>query len=740
MSQAAGQSDFATTSAATPPSPFDDAVVRVRAGAAGDTVARELYGRLTGPERLALLHGDIPFWPGRAGIMQHGYNHIPYPMGSNARLGIPGIRFIDGPRGVVVGHATAFPVSMARGASWDVALEEEIGRAIGLELRASGGNLFGGVCINLPRHPAWGRTQETYSDQPILIGEMGAALVRGVSGNAMACVKHFALNSMENARFDVDVRCAPEAMHEDYLPHFRRALAAGASAVMCAYNRVNGDWASASRPLLTEVLRDEWGFDGFVLSDFIWAIRDAAASLEAGLDLEAPFAQLRADRLPAALAAGDTTWERVEQSGLRLIATQLRHHASRDAAEPDVSIIAGPEHVALARRAARQSMVLLRNEAVDGAPVLPLERAKLVSLAVVGRLADLPNLGDHGSSNVHAPAVVTPLEGLRAALPEAAVLHDDGTDPAGAAALAAGATAAVVVVGYTAAEEGEWVNGRVYARDDLMALYPEPRDDAERAVLATMLERVRAAEGRPEIGGDRRDLRLPAGDVALIRAVAAANPRTVVVVVTAGAVILSDWHEEVPALVIGWYAGMQGGHALADLITGRQNFCGRLPYAIAASADDLPGFDIDAREITYDRWYGQRKLARDGRAATYPLGFGLSYTRFAIDRAGVTMRDGDALTLAVAVANTGDRAGRANIQIYATRTDGDRAGERELIGFGLVDLAAGDAAEVAITASLQPLARWDEAERTFRLPAGEVLIEAGRHWGDPAAATTTTRL
>ncbi|PVU83993.1 hypothetical protein DDP54_03620 [Cellulomonas sp. WB94] len=719
---------------------FDQAVVAVAAGADPQAVARELYLLLDDAERLSVLHGDVPFWTGRLGIMEQGYNHVPYSMGSVPRLGIPGVRFIDGPRGVVIGNATAFPVSMARGASWDVALEEEIGRAIGAEVRASGGNFFGGVCINLPRHPAWGRSQETYSDQPILLGEMGAALVRGVQRNAMACVKHFALNSLENSRFDVDVRCDDETLHEDFLPHFERALAAGAASVMCAYNAVNGEWASASRELLTDVLREQWGFEGFVLSDFIWAIRDPGRSLEAGLDLEAPFAQLRAAGLPAELAGGTATWGAVERAGLRLLGEQLRSYAAREPVEPTVDVIAGPAHVALARKVATRSMVLLRNEPVDGMPVLPLAAHRLCSLAVVGRLADVPTTGDHGSSNVHALHVVTALEGLRAALPGTDVRHDDGSDCARATAVAAGADAAVVVVGYTAAEEGEWVNGRVYVRDDLMALYPEPRTDVERSVRDTMLQRAAAAGARPELGGDRRDLHLLPADVELIQAVAAANPRTVVVVVAAGAVLMSEWHERVPGLVMSWYPGMAGGHALADLLLGTEDFSGRLPYAIPASEHDLPFFDIDATEITYDRWYGQRLLARDGKVAAYPLGFGLTYTGFEQVSVEVGERVADHLDVTVVVANVGPRAGRANVQVYGTRLDGDRAGERELLGFTVVDLGPGEDARVSVDASLRPLSRWDGSAHIFRCPPGAVRIEAARFWGDPAAAVTTALL
>ncbi|WP_218961796.1 glycoside hydrolase family 3 protein [Actinomyces ruminis] len=580
-----------------PGTPFARAVDRVRDGGDPDAEAASLLDLMTDAEQLALLHGNIPFWQGRRSIMQDGYNHFPYPAGANARLGIPGIHFIDGPRGVVVGSATAFPVSMARGATWDPDLEERIGQAIGEEVRAAGGNFFGGVCINMPRHPAWGRVQETYSDQSVLLGAMGAALTRGVSVNAIACVKHFALNSMENARFDVDVHCDPEALHEDFLPHFHECVRAGAGSIMCAYNRVNGQWASASRELLTEVLREEWGFTGFTISDFIWAIRDAGASLAAGLDVEMPFAQLRAEHLPTALAAGEASRDAVRVSGQRLLRTLLEHYARRSEARPPAAVIASDEHRALAREAASRSMVLLRNEAVGNAPALPLDPKSLRTIAVVGRIADVENLGDHGSSNVHARQV-TPLAGLRAALPEARVAHDNGADPAQAAVLATDSDAAVVIVGYTAAEEGEWVNGRIYARDDLMQLYPEPHTADDQAVLNEMLARLRAAAGKPEIGGDRSDLHLPQEDVALIRAVSAVQPRTVVVIVAAGAVLMEEWFESVPAVVMGWYSGMEGGHALADLLLGLENFSGRMPYAIPRSDDDLPEFRADATKVS----------------------------------------------------------------------------------------------------------------------------------------------
>ena len=213
-------------------------------------------------------------------MMVEGYNLRPYVHGAVDRLGIPGTRFVDGPRGCVAGHGTAFPVSMARGATWDLELEERVGEVIGREIRAMGGNFFGGVCINLPRHPAWGRIQETYGDDPYHIGEFGAALTRGTQKYVMACAKHYALNSMENVRFQVDVTIDEADLHDVYLPHFKRAVDEGVAAIMAAYNSVNGEWAGQNEYLLTDVLRKQWGWNGITVTDFIWGMRDGGQVAE----------------------------------------------------------------------------------------------------------------------------------------------------------------------------------------------------------------------------------------------------------------------------------------------------------------------------------------------------------------------------------------------------------------------------------------------------------------------------
>ncbi len=289
-----------------------------------DARVHDAVAQMSEEERLWCLDGDNPFWAGVADLATGGYHRSPFPAARVERLGLPGFSFSDGPRGVVVNRATCFPVSMARGATWDTDLEERIGEAIGGELRAVGADLFGGVCVNVLRHPAWGRSQETYGEDPHHVGELGAALVRGVQRHAMACVKHFACNSIENSRFSVDITVDEAALHEIYLPHFHRIVDEGVAAVMSAYNSVNGEWCGQNRTLLTDVLRDEWGFRGFVISDWIFGIRDAGSSVVAGLDVEMPFRMVRATGLREAIEAGKVTWADVDRSVERVVATRMR--------------------------------------------------------------------------------------------------------------------------------------------------------------------------------------------------------------------------------------------------------------------------------------------------------------------------------------------------------------------------------------------------------------------------------
>ena len=474
------------------PSPFDAARAAIAAGESARTAASVVVAAMTPDEKLWCLDGDAPTWVGLEFLGKGGYHEAPFYGAVVDRVGMPGIAFSDGPRGVVIGNATCFPVSMARGATWDPELEERLGDVIGRELRASGATLYGGVCVNLLRHPAWGRAQETYGEDPHHVGEMGAALTRGIQRHAMATVKHYAANSMENARFRVDVEVDDEALHEVYLPHFKRIIDEGVACVMSAYNQVNGEWCGDSRVLLTDILRGEWGFDGFVISDWIFGMRDAAASLHAGLDIEMPWRMIRYPNLPAALESGEASWDDVDLAVTNVISTLLRFDAVLSTPNPPMSVVGATEHVAFAREIAARSVVLLRNEPVDGRSVLPLDADALSRIAVIGELADQTNLGDGGSSDVYSLDNVNLLDGIRAAAGGADVVHDDGSDTERAAAAAGDADVAIVVVGYTADDEGEFIGD---TGTDLSHLFPtadEPEVvEAFRASLDHALPTVR---------------------------------------------------------------------------------------------------------------------------------------------------------------------------------------------------------------------------------------------------------
>ena len=220
------------------------------------------------------------------------YNDYPITAGADTRLAIPPIGFADGPRGVVLNHSTAFPVAMTRGASWDRELQRRVGDVIGKEIRAQGGTLWGGVCVNLLRHPSWGRAQETLGEDPYLLGELAVASVEAVQAHkVMGCAKHYALNTIEETRTEVDVRVDERTLREVYLPHFERLVAADVASFMSAYNKVNGDYAGESRHLLREILKEEWGYRGFVMSDFFMGVYDGKKAALAGLDLEMPWTE-----------------------------------------------------------------------------------------------------------------------------------------------------------------------------------------------------------------------------------------------------------------------------------------------------------------------------------------------------------------------------------------------------------------------------------------------------------------
>jgi beta-glucosidase len=731
---------------------FDEGAARVAGGEDAGAVAAEIVDRMAAGERLGCLDGDTDFWAGIVDMVSGGYASHPWPAAVVERLGVPGLRFADGPRGVVVGPATCFPVAMARGATFDPELEERVGEAIGRELRAVGATLFGGVCVNLLRHPGWGRAQETFGEDPHLVGEMGAALTRGVQRHAMACVKHLALNSMENARFTVDVSADDRTLHEVYLPHFRRVVDEGVACVMTAYNAVNGEWCGESAPLVADVLRGEWGFDGYVITDFVFGLRDPVRSVLAGVDVEMPFRQQRAEALPAALEDGRLPAAAVTAATTRVVATLLRFADRITAPPPDPAVLASDGHRALALEVARRSLVLLRNEPVEGGgPVLPLDPGRLHGrrVAVVGRRADQTNLGDHGSSRVTPPAVVTALDGLRSALPGAEIVHVAGDVPAAAEA-ATGADVAIVVVGLDQTDEGEFLDAEATAGlAHLFPTRPHRRDPS-----APPPGRGTEVGGEPGSagpsarepfppGGDRRELGLPKEDRAMVEAVAAVNPRTVVVLIGGSAILVDPWHERVAAIVHAFYPGMEGGHALADVLVGAVEPAGRLPFAVPSDPAHLPDFDVDATAVTYDAWHGQWKLDRDGHPARYPFGFGLGYAAAVIT--GATGRlhadrgaDTDArIEVTATLANPGDRPAPEVVQVYAGGPAGGvERPARRLVGFARTVVPPGGTSTVRVAVPVGRLAvRIDGA---WAIEPGDHPLTVALHAAQAGVATTLT--
>jgi beta-glucosidase len=709
--------------------------------AAGTTPAHDAADRLvammTTAEKLDCLDGDLDAWPGLFAMMAGSYHQRTFPAAVIGRLGIPGIQFSDGPRGCVIGVKTAFPVSMARGATFDPDLEFRIGRAIGAEVRSVGGTYYGGVCVNLLRHPGWGRAQETYGEEPLLVGEMGRALMLGAQQHVMACVKHFALNSMENARFSVDVQVDERALHEVYLPHFKRIVHSGVASVMSAYNSVNGSYCGENEVLLTHILRDDWGFDGFVTSDFIFGLRDAVRSVTAGLDIEMPFRQQRAMHLSAALDDGRLSIDAIDSAVTRILATLLRF-APVLQHEVDPAVVHGPEHRALAREAATASVVLLRNEDA----VLPLDAGSLQRVAVIGRLAAIANLGDRGSSDVIVRDVVTPLHGVRAALPGVQVDHHDRD-----VSIAEGADVAVVVVGFTHVDEGEYIDPSGTA--GLMGtLFPPMSDDDRAAIAAASSQPAPTNEFGPDgfdasgfaPGGDRRRLTLSSDDEAMIIAAVAANPRTIVVIMGGSATVMESWRHRVPAIVVLWYPGVEGGHALADVLLGHVSPSGRLPFSIPTDERHLPHWDPDAITEVYDGWHGHWLLTRNGHEAAYPFGFGLSYTSFVLGDFAIAVDDSTgAMSASITVTNTGGHDGATVVQIYGGRPASafERPADR-LVGFLRVHLPIGTSQRIGMAIDRTHLSIRDRG--SWLDEGGEYRFVAAQFVGDPAALEARIQL
>lgn len=647
-----------------------------------DTIRKfvdEMLGELTIEEKIGIMSGQITEEKLMDDLfaIEH-YNVRPYPTMKVERLGLPNVRFVDGPRGVVAGSATCFPVAMARGASFDRELEEEIGKAIGAEVRAQGGNYFGGVCINLPRNPRWGRAQECYGEDTYHLGEMGAALTRGVqSQNVMACIKHFAMNSIENARFKADVHADKRTLFEVYLPHFKRCIEEGAASVMGAYNKVYGEQASESKYLLKDILRDKWGFEGFTLSDFLWAVHDGAKAVKNGMNIEMPCFCHYIKELPKALEDGQISMEDIDEAVGYILRTVLYYETRKDPKEYTKELLACPEHIQVAKRAAEESMVLLKNEN----HVLPFNKEKTEKILVLGVLGDTENIGDHGSSKVHPYYTITPFKGLMKKMPTAQVLYNDGTNIEKARALAKDADAVVIIAGYIHSDEGEFL--------------------ADRSDIA-------------EMGGDRVSMRLHQRDIDLIKGMRGVNPNTVVSIVGSSAILIDEWESDVPAILFSFYSGMEGGNALADILFGDVCPSGKLPYTVAMSEDSYPDFDPDCTYAEYGYYHGYCKMDKEKLPVAYPFGFGLSYTSFELSKPEVEVFDNRA-KFSVNVKNTGKVKGAEIVQLYVG-CEGSRVDRpvKVLKDFQRIELNPGEEKRIILTVTKEDVAYYDEKTDMFQ--------------------------
>ena len=663
---------------------YNDAVKEYRENPTDEVLystAEKLRKELTLSEKFKMLSGRGFFLRNGYDLITKGrkYNCRPCLSGGIKRLGIPAVAFSDGPRGIVMGESTCFPVSMARGAAFDDELEYEIGRAVADEAVAQGANYYAGICINLLRNPRWGRAQETYGEDPFLLSKMGVALTKAVQEKGViACPKHYAVNSIENVRFDVNVKCEDKTLFEVYLPHFKACIDAGAMSIMGAYNLFRGDHCCESKYLLKDVLRDKWGFTGFTISDFIFGVRNAPKALKAGLDIEMP-QKLTYNYLPVALKLGKISEKDIDASvesilrGLIKITPAIK--------ETPKEVVACKKHTELAKRAALEGTVLLKN---DG--ILPLTGKK--KIALIGRYADKINVGDHGSSSVAAPYTVTPYEGLCSVFGQQNVVLCEGTDFSAKRAEIASCDAVIICVGSDYKQEGE-----------NLANFSKSDNTTEKAM-----------------GGDRYSLRIPRNEVDLIHSACSVFDNVIVNIIGGSAYIIEEWKDEAKAILHSFYSGMEGGNALAQILSGKVNPSGHLPFTMAKSEDDYPPFLFPGdktRDIEYGYYHGYTLLEKEGKKAAFPFGFGLSYTEF--EYSDETVTDcGDRYEINLNVKNIGNYDGKTVVQVYAGSNENHPA--KLLKGFKKVFARAGETVNCTVSVDKKDLQYYDTA-------SGEMYLE-----------------
>ncbi len=659
-----------------------------------------LLDGLTLEEKTSLLSGS-GFWHTRA----------------VDRLGIPPVMVTDGPHGlrkqagpedhVGAGEsvpATCFPTAAALGSSFDVDLVRRVGAAIGAEARSQGVAVVLGPGINLKRTPLCGRNFEYLSEDPVVSGVLGAALVEGLQGQGVgASLKHFAANNQETDRLRVSAVVDERTLRELYLAGFEHVVRTVAPwTVMCSYNRVNGVYASQNPWLLTQVLRGEWGFDGVVVSDW-GAVDDPVAAVAAGLDLEMPSSQGAGPRrIRSAVEAGELDPATVDAAVGRVLRLVDRAPTDTDGVDG-----AADAHHALARQVAAECAVLLTNDR----GLLPLADG-LLHVAVIGEFARTPRFQGAGSSKVNPTRVDDALGALRVRLGDGVRIDfapgfgvDDAT-----------ADAAVLRAEAVAAAEG--------AEIALVFLGLPPSFESE--------------------GFDRDHMDLPDEQLELLGAVAAVNDRVVVVLANGGVVTTDRWQHHAGAILETWLGGQAGGAAVVDLLVGDVDPSGRLAETVPVRLADTPAYpNFPGRdgEVVYGEgvFIGYRYYDLVDRPVSFPFGHGLSYTTFAYDDLEVDVLDPPAppdpsvawrgatrLAVRVRVTNTGERAGKEVVQLYLGSTDAPPPRTvRELRGFTKVHLAPGESTVVAFALAERDLSQWSTRAHDWVLEPGGFVASVG---------------
>jgi len=709
-----------------------------------DLVMKEL----TLDEKIALLHGvgmptDDPVTPENA----PSNRGVGYVVGV-PRLGIPGIDMSDAAYGVrssgVNGrYATALPANVAAAASWDTDAAYEYGKLIGTELRAQGYNMTLGGGANITREPRNGRTFEYQGEDPILAGTLVAKLIEGTqSQHVIGDIKHYAFNDQESGRNSVNISVDKRAAHETDLLAFEIGVTKGhPAAVMCSYNRINGDYACENQWILNDVLKKEWKFPGFVLSDWGGTHSTEKASA-AGLDNEEPGHFWFSDKYKAAVDAGKIPQAELDDHVHRILRSMF---AAGVIDFPRQRVVVDPfAGFEVARKIEEGSIVLLKNEH----NALPLDAAKIRTVAVIGAHSDVGMISGSGSAQVDpigGNAIMppgkgqtrwleqiwfptSPLKAIQARAPHATVKYDPGTDPAAAAAAAKGADA-VVVFGYQWESEGM----------DLPS-------------LALPNYKKNGQKDDPEVDQN-----------AVIAAVTAVNPRTIVVLET-GSPVTMPWVEAPAAILEAWYGGSDGANALGNILFGSVNPSGKLPNTFPKTEADLPrttvaqppkvkldgpmtperwAAGLPAFPVDYDeglkvgyKWYDAEK-----KAVLFPFGFGLSYTTFGYSGLQVTpdSASGDTVKVTFTLANTGARAGAEIAEVYAALPADAQEPPKRLVGFAKVKLDAKQKQNVSVEVDRKYLSIWNEAKNDWTLVPGEYTFLVGGS-SDKLPLKTTVKL